>query len=476
MEISARPWLARTGASLGRRATFDDVPDSDLDRIQALGVHALWVMGTASTGALARRLALGYPELLATYERLIPDWVPADVAGSPFSIAGYEPPASAGGWAALANLRRRLNERGIGLVLDFVPNHLGIDHPWLTSHPERFVRGDARRLAAQPGNWFVHTTPEGEDRVFAHGRDPHFAGWSDTVQIDYRRRDTRRALADLVLDLAARCDGLRCDVAMLVLPDVFARTWGPGPDDEAGDFWREAIAAIRDRHPEFALLAEAYWGTGPRLHEAGFDWIYDKDWYDALASGDVAAVRGRLASGELAFGAHFLENHDETRARTLLGERQRAATALTFSLPGMRFLHEGQMEGAREHVPVQIGRAPLEPTDQDSVRWHELLWRAIAVPDEATWSAPAVRAATEGDVPPIVASAWTSSTECLAVVANLSADESAGRIALPGRARGETIAWSELLTNRNWNAPAADLADTAVRLPGWGVEVLRGKL
>ena len=321
LEIAARPWLAGLSTAAGRPVTFADVPDDVIDRIAAAGFDAVWLMGVWTTGEKARALALGYPDLLATYNRLLPGWRPEDIAGSAYSIGAYEPPAEAGGRAALQTLRGRLNERGLALVLDFVPNHIGIDHAWLDTRPELLIRGTNEDLESEPLNWFQHTTPDGEERIFAHGRDPNFAGWSDTIQIDHRRRAPRTAMTELLADLASLADGLRCDVAMLVLEDVFRSTWGEAAPDDAGDFWTEAIPAVRARFPDLALIAEAYWGMEDRLCEAGFDWAYDKDAYDRLGEGDAAAIREMIdADGSYhSRRVHFLENHDEERAWSVLG-------------------------------------------------------------------------------------------------------------------------------------------------------------
>jgi hypothetical protein len=479
LEVPARPWLVRLSARRGRRITLGDVPEEELDRIAARGFHGIWLMGAWTTGPRARRLALGYPDLLATYERLVPDWVPADVSGSAYSIAAYDPPPDLGGWTGLARFRERLAERRMGLMLDLVPNHHGVDHPWLDEHPDRLVRGTARDLAKTPHDWFVHTTPDGEDRIFAHGRDPHFIGWSDTVQIDHRRRAARTAMAELLLTLASRCDGLRCDVAMLPLPDVFEKTWGPGEDEEAGDFWAEAIAALRERFPDFVLMAEVYWGLGPRLCDAGFDFAYDKELYDALVADDLAAVRARLGPGaeELSRGVHFLENHDEPRARPTFGARVRGAAAIAWSLPGLRFVQDGQAEGWSERCPVQLGRGPDEPVDEELLAFHERLLGLLAEEPfhRGRWTiAPVLPESEGGEAPAIVASAWTLAGEGRAILANLSDAPAKGRVALPAAPGSDQVTLHEDLTGESWPRTLTELRDgVLVELPARGVQVFR---
>ena len=62
--------------------------------------------------------------------------------------------------------------------------------------------------------------------MIAHGRDPYFPGWPDTLQVNHRHAGFREAMLRTLESIAQQCDGVRCDMAMLVLPDVIARTWG----------------------------------------------------------------------------------------------------------------------------------------------------------------------------------------------------------------------------------------------------------
>lgn len=380
LEVHCRCLLQERAQILHRAATLKDVAEETLDLWQRRGVTHLWLMGLWPTGPLARRIALEHPDLQRQYEATLPGWQPEDVAGSPYSIAAYEVPDSIGGMEALQALRQRLHARGIRLLLDFVPNHLGIDHPWVRAHPERFVQSQDPRpgtfpWAPQVGPFPSQVRPQ---RWLAHGRDPWFPPWTDTVQLDYRSADTRRSMIRTLERLASWCDGVRCDMAMLVLRDVFCQTWAgwPAPaDPAAGEFWHEAIESVRRQFPEFVFLAEAYWGLEPQLLALGFDYVYDKPLYDALLHGHGPAVQHHLLSQPLptlAAGVHFLENHDEARIASLLTvDRHRAAVWISWSLPGLRFLHEGQWEGARVRTPVQLRRRPAEPPNPDVIRLYE---------------------------------------------------------------------------------------------------------
>ena len=176
-------------------------------------------MGVWATGPRARAEALKHPELRRAYDQVLPGWQEADVAGSPYAIGDYQVPPALGGEAGLAEFRRKLREHGLKLLLDFVPNHVGLDHAWVRERPGLFVQS----LGAAPGT-FPQETSAGP-RWLAHGKDPYFAPWTDTVQLDYRRAATRAVMTQLLQSFAGRCDGVRCDMAMLVLNDVFAKTW-----------------------------------------------------------------------------------------------------------------------------------------------------------------------------------------------------------------------------------------------------------
>jgi len=380
--INAAAWLNDLSREAGRTVTLGTVSQAELERLAGYGFDALWLMGVWQRSPSSRKIAQEHPDLQAGYRRALLDYAPDDVIGSPYAITRYQVDAALGGDEALAALRGRLQRLGLRLVLDFVPNHLAVDHAWVTEHPERLVQGSPASLAREPGNYF-RSDAGGQPTVFAHGRDPNLSGWTDTVQLDYRRPDTRQAMADTLLAVAERCDGVRCDMAMLVKQDVFLRTWGGAFSPPRPEFWPAAIAAVEARHPGFLTLAEAYWGLEWELQRQGFDYTYDKRLYDRLLSGDPTPVRLHLHAG-LAYQRHlarFVENHDEARAVTAFGlGRSRAVAALALTLPGLRLLHEGQLEGYRLKLPVQLGRRQPEPSEPGVERFYRRLLSALRHP------------------------------------------------------------------------------------------------
>ncbi len=194
-------------------------------------------------------------------------------------ITDYTVVPALGGNAALQRLRQRLRSRDVRLILDFVPNHVAVDHRWVTEHPDWFVQAEEQQLAEQPQDFFRAPQRPGDNRqrMLAHGRDPQFPGWIDTAQLDYRHPEVWAAMTRVLVAVAGLCDGLRCDMAMLLLSDVFQQTWRACPRQGAppGEFWAHAMHAVRAAHPELVLVAEAYWGLEGRLVELGFDYADD---------------------------------------------------------------------------------------------------------------------------------------------------------------------------------------------------------
>ena len=150
-----------------------------------------------------------------------------------------------------------------------------------------------------------------------------------------------------LLKIAGQCDGVRCDMAMLVLPDVFERTWGI----PSQPFWPKATERVREQAPDFCFMAEVYWDLEWTLQQQGFDYTYDKRLYDRLRDRHARPVREHFWAG-LDYQdklARFLENHDEPRAAaTFPPGVHEAAAVITFLSPGLRFFHQGQFEGRKK--------------------------------------------------------------------------------------------------------------------------------
>jgi hypothetical protein len=370
-QINTRVWLTELSRKLSKRATLDDIPDAELDRIKETGFDWIWFLSVWQTGPAAQAISRANPEWRRDFAATLPDLKDVDIAGSGFAIQNYTVHRDLGGDAALARLRQRLQKRGLKLMLDFVPNHMAPDHPWVDEHPEYFVHGSETDLARAPQNYCRVQTKNGP-LVLAYGRDPYFDGWPDTLQLNYGNPELQQAMIGELERIAGQCDGVRCDMAMLVLPDVFESTWGIRADL----FWPKATESVRRKYPHFQFMAEVYWDREWTMQQQGFDYTYDKRLYDRLRDGHARPVREHFHAG-LDYQnkmARFLENHDEPRAAaTFSPEVHEAAAVITFLSPGLRFFHQGQFEGRTKRISPHLVRGPDEPIDARLKQFYDRL-------------------------------------------------------------------------------------------------------
>jgi hypothetical protein len=438
-QINTRVWLADLSTDLGRKATLDDVPDAELDRLAGMGFDWIWLLSVWRTGLVAQQISRTNREWRHEFQETLPDLREEDIAGSGFAITGYDVHPALGGDGALARLRQRLRDRGLHLMLDFVPNHTAPDHPWVEEHIDYYVTGSEADLAQAPHNYVRLNLRDGE-RVLALGRDPYFAGWPDTLQLDYSNPATQEAMLGELLRISGQCDGVRCDMAMLVLPDVFERTWGR----RAPPFWPDAMRRVRERVPGFCFMAEVYWDLEWTMQQLGFDYAYDKRLYDRLRAGHARPVREHLMAG-LDYQdklARFMENHDEPRAAAAFTPQvHEAAAVITYLNPGLRFLHHGQFEGRRKRISPHLVRRPMEPADAAVERFYERLLAVLgdAAVRNGAWRLLECVPAWDGNWTWDCCLAWlwkASGGEQRLIAVNYAGNQSQCYVRLPASGRG----------------------------------------
>ena len=475
LQVNTRVWLTDLARRLGHPVTLDDLTNEELDRVVPAGFDWIWLLSVWQTGAAGQRASRTNPEWRAEFAHTLPDLCEEDIAGSGFAITGYTVHPSLGGDAALARLRKRLQQRGLRLMLDFVPNHMALDHPWIETHPEFFVAGTPADLEHAPQN-FVRVGSANGMRVLAHGRDPYFPGWPDTLQLDYSNPKTQEAMAADLAKIARQCDGVRCDMAMLILPDVFERTWGRRPEP----FWSRVIPQIRAAVPGFVFMAEVYWDLEWTMQREGFDYAYDKRLYDRLRDRHARPVREHLhADGAYQNGlARFLENHDEPRtAATFDGPVHEAAAIITYLSPGLRFFHQGQFEGRRARISPHLVRGPIEPIDVAVRQFYDRLLavlRSSSVRD-GDWRLLESRPAWDGNWTSdcYVASLWNGTGgERRLVAVNYAGHQSQCYVQLPPFG-GRNVRFKDLMGPATFDRNGSDLDARGLYLdmPPWGYHV-----
>ncbi len=434
-EINAWTWLDGLSRKEKRTITFDTVSDDELSAIQNTGVDTVWLMGVWERSPKGRQVALEHADLQAEYRRVLPDFRPEDVVGSPYSVHRYEVDAHLGGRVGLINLRQRLKRLGLKLILDFVPNHVAVDHPWLIEYSDAFVQGTSAELAFDSSSFF-----QVGKHVFAHGRDPYFPAWTDTAQVNAFSADYRKLAIETLADLTTLCDGVRCDMAMLLTNEIFAKTWSLNRVGGVAfeEFWPHIIAAVKTARPEFLFIAEVYWDMEHILQQQGFDFCYDKRLYDRMIHESAGSINAHLHA-ELGYQQkliRFIENHDEPRAITALGpERARMGAVFVATLPGAKLWHESQFGGSKIKLPVQLARRPLEAPDSTLYAFYRKLITEAQHPvyQQGEWvRRDVIRAWPENEANTnLVAYTWQLQDERRLVVINYSSHLSQGRVPLP---------------------------------------------
>ncbi len=388
LEINTWPWLNELTQRYHHHITLDSVPESELITLVS-PFDIIWLMGVWKRSPQSQKIALQHPDLQDEFRRALPEFQEEDVIGSPYAIYDYSCDPYLGGDTALRKIIQKIHTLKKKVILDFVPNHIALDHKWITAHPEYFVHGSSGDTQNPTSPFFFY-----KNQIFAHGKDPYFPAWTDTVQFNAFSHGYRSAVITLLKHLAQwEVDGVRADMAMLLVNSIFQQTWhGHIQGPETQEFWVEIINDVRKEYPFFLFIAEVYWDMEYTLQQQGFDFCYDKRLYDRLAHDTPEYIRGHLFAewGYQAKLLRFIENHDEQRAIMRFGrDKVFAAAILSHTLPGAHLFYYKQFEGATMKLPVQLGSFPNEPSDQNCYRFYNQLFvttaRIFSSPTEMRW-------------------------------------------------------------------------------------------
>jgi glycosidase len=481
-EISTRPWLyslAQSGMTAqcggGEYVCLKDVPRSEWQRFADMKVEVLWLMGVWQLGEYGPALDKTH---IDNFRGDLPDVQQDDIIGSPYSIQEYKVNADIGTDADLAEVRKVLNSMGVKLMVDFVPNHGAVDSMFAAQNPDVFLQKPADYQGHS--DWWINR----EGHTFAYGRGPYDGPWTDTIQYNYWNPKAVEVLKNVLVSIASKADAIRCDMAHLILNDVFKVSWdnsgvmpGDGFKRPGAEFWQVAISAVRAQYPDTIFLAEAYnynLASKPEkelLQDLGFDYVYDKTVLDKLIAGNLDDLRQYIRSESEDFfsrTAHFVENHDEKRAAFNLHGQQSAfaGSVVAFTLPGMRFSFEGQFEGFSKKLDVQLRRETKESPNADlEKQYHRLLsivsddvfhtgkWTFIDTPtDASSWRVTAWR--------------WSSTDgrKKRLIVVNFSDQEAWANVAVAdaGNGSSDDITITELLSGKAYLRSASKMRSSGL--------------
>ncbi|OPY81189.1 MAG: Alpha-1,4-glucan:maltose-1-phosphate maltosyltransferase [Syntrophorhabdus sp. PtaU1.Bin153] len=476
-EINAWVWLEELSLGSGGPVTLANVPGEEWDAIAGLNADAVWLMGVWERSPAGIAIANQNSGLLEDFRRALPDYRPEDNVGSPYCVRQYMVDGHLGGPQGLAVARGELARRGLKLILDFVPNHVAPDHSWVIHHPDYFIQGNTDDVRGEPAS-FIETA----GKVFACGRDPYFPPWPDVLQLNAFESTLRQTVIGTLSDIASQCDGVRCDMAMLVINSIFERTWGNRVGGRpATEYWVDVISAVKKGHPNFLFMAEAYWDLEWELQQQGFDYCYDKRLYDRLEHDNAESVRLHLCAGLDYQGklVRFIENHDEPRALSVFScEKERAAAVTMTTIPGAKLFHEGQFEGRQIRLPVFLGRRPAEPADPGLQVFYRTLLKAASseglrsgrwqLCDRTGW--PDNQSCFN-----VLSWCWAKEEERCLIIVNYSGESAQARIHVPwDELRGKVWRLRDALSGDTYDRSGDEMRDSGlyVDLAPWGYHFL----
>ncbi|MFW9930789.1 MAG: alpha-amylase family glycosyl hydrolase [Candidatus Thorarchaeota archaeon] len=471
-EINTFPWLNTLSEIFGHTINLNNIPLELIDQELAV-FDAIWCMGVWERSPKGRNMARNDENLQKEYHKALRYYNTDDVIGSPYAVYYYHVDSHIGGSEGLASFRKDLASRNISLLLDYVPNHVAVDHIWTLEKSDMFVKGTMADLMQKPFEYFS----VGQE-VYANGRDPNFPPWTDTVQINAFSQVARDKALNTLLSIAEQCDGVRCDMAMLMTNKVFKQTWGDKVGDEPEtEFWEEIIPPIKEKFPNFKFIAEVYWDMEWELMQQGFDYCYDKQLYERLANENAKKVVEYLqADWDYQIKLlRFIENHDEPRAVTVFGEEaSKAAATIALTLPGAKLIYEGQMRGYEIKVPVQLGKNPNEDDNLDLMNFYEKLIKAIPGGkfSDGHWSLceSTPVGGDERSYKNLVAYQWWNNTKRRVIIVNYSLRPSKAHIKIEHIDYGNSKwQFNDLLSDKKYSYIGEDLTNYGlyVELEPW---------
>lgn len=464
-EINTRVWLKKKSLRLS------EIDFSFFEDLRAKGFDIVWLMGIWKTSIASIEKNCFNNGLINSYNKAVKDWRREDIIGSPYAIDTYEVNPDFGSYDDLMAVKEKLNSIGLKLFLDFIPNHFNCDSQLLKTNPEIFLKADSDIYHRDNFTFFKH---EETNNIFAHGRDPLFPAWTDTVQINIFSREAREFLTQALLNIARLCDGVRCDMAMLPLNNVFNNTWlgvlnKLNIEKPANEFWKEAIAKVKEEFPGFIFLAEAYWDLEWELQLLGFDYTYDKRLLDRLSADETGGIKAHLTADKSyqVKLVRFIENHDEYRAVTKFGKQKSlAAVTVISTVQGLKLYYDGQLEGKKIKLPVQMGREPEERVSQTVLKYYEKLLKITNenIFKEGDWVLlePGTVGYDNYTCENILAWQWSLNNERRIIVINYSESASQCRLKFEIESHKSEITLTDLLNSESYTRVVDEIKNTGL--------------
>jgi len=478
-EINTWPWLRFLSEKYNKPITLDVVPE-EVIRKEFNYFDAIWLMGVWERSPQGRKIAIDHPDLQEGYRTALGYFSTDDIVGSPYAVYNYHVDSHLGGKEGLGNFRKKLANYGLRLILDYVSNHVAIDHIWTLEKGDVLVKGSLEDQIKQPYNFF-----SASGQIYAHGKDPYFPPWTDTVQINAFSQEARKKTINTLLNIAAQCDGVRCDMAMLLTNDVFKRTWGDRVSEPLKEeFWVEVITAVKKKYPDFLFVAEVYWDLERKMQQQGFNYCYDKRLYDRLILDDVESIRTHI-NADIEYQNKlliFIENHDEKRATEVFPEKKlKAATSLILTLPGSKLIHEGQMHGYKIQLPIQLGRRESEEENKELFNFYQNLLRITKEKnlDKGEWSLCIIEPIDDDlSYKNLISYIWSINNQKHLIVVNFSDNLAKGHVRIEGiNYSSENWIFTDLFANKTYTYKGQDLLTYGlfVKLDAWQVHLFEIK-
>ena len=408
-------WLAQLSRQYGRAIErLDQIPDEELELLSRRGLNALWLIGVWERSRASQ-----------TIKRMRGQ---ADAVASAYSLFEYRIADDLGGDSAYRNLRDRAARYGVRLASDMVPNHMGIDSPWVIEHPEWFLSRpdppypaysyngpdlshDGRAEIKIEDHYFDQTDAavvfrrrdngSGHTEYIYHGNDGTSFPWNDTAQLNYLRADVREQVIQTILHVARLFPIIRFDAAMTLARRHVQRLWFPVPGSGGSipsraeyamtqaqfdaamphEFWREVVDRVAAEVPGTLLLAEAFWLLeGYFVRTLGMHRVYNSAFMNMVRDEENAKYRS-VIKNTIEFDpdilkryVNFMSNPDERTAIDQFGtgDKYFGVCTMMCTLPGLPMFGHGQIEAFTEKYGMEYKRPRYEETpNQHLVERHQ---------------------------------------------------------------------------------------------------------